>query len=72
MVYQSQFVLAQDARDRFVVLDDVPGEDPAVVKIKTVTDIGHGMLRLTCAHPTLGTWRPEYQKRHRLRLAPGR
>ena len=64
-----QVILAEDCRDRFVIIDDVPGEDPATVKVKSVTQIGHGMVRLVCAHPTLGTWRPEYLRRHRLKLA---
>lgn len=62
-------VAAQDAKGRWVLIDDVAGENPAAVRITAVTDMGHGMVRLACSHPTLGTWRPEYRKRHMLKVA---
>lgn len=65
---QHHEVAAGLSKDAWVVIDDVPGEAPARVKIHQVTALGHGMVQLTIkGHPTLGTWRPTYRRNHMLK-----
>lgn len=66
-------VAAAQAKDRWIILDDVPGEDPARVKVTRVVGLGHGMVKLTMPkHPTLGSWSADYRRDHMFVLADQR
>lgn len=66
----TKVVAAGKSKDQWIILDDVPGEPAARVRVHAVTNLGHGVVRLTIQkHPTLGTWRPQYHNLHSLRLA---
>ena len=65
---QHQEVAAGLSKGQWVIIDDVPNEPAARVKIHQVTALGHGMVQLTIKqHPTLGTWRPTYRRNHMLK-----